>query len=192
MNKADQYFSDFAEAYLEECFNPANLYLFKRTHRLPRISKVLGIIKGIHPDSLLDIGSGRGALLWPLLEDFPELQVTAVDLEIDIIAAVAKRIENLVALKMDASNLIFSNFNFDVVTILEVLEHVIDPVKVARECMRTAKRFVVATVPSKKDDNPEHLRLFTKQSLTDLFLDAGAQSVKIKEVPNHFIVVAKK
>jgi hypothetical protein len=43
------------------------LHRFKRTMGLPRVSKVLGILRGLGPASLLDIGSGRGAFLWPLL-----------------------------------------------------------------------------------------------------------------------------
>ncbi|HET8911213.1 MAG TPA: hypothetical protein VFN23_07110 [Ktedonobacteraceae bacterium] len=51
------------------------LHRFKRTMELPRVRKVLGTLKGIQPDSLLDIGSGRGAFLWPLLDSFPYLPV---------------------------------------------------------------------------------------------------------------------
>jgi predicted kinase len=40
---------------------------------------VLGILRGLAPRTLLDLGSGRGTFLWPLLDSFPELQVTAVD-----------------------------------------------------------------------------------------------------------------
>ncbi len=42
------------------------LHRFKRTIELPRVRKVLGILKGIQPRNLLDIGSGRGTFLWPL------------------------------------------------------------------------------------------------------------------------------
>jgi hypothetical protein len=56
------------------------LHRFKRTMGLARVQKVLGILKGIQPRTLLDIGSGRGAFLWPLLDAFPTLPVTCVDL----------------------------------------------------------------------------------------------------------------
>ncbi len=55
------------------------LHRFKRTMGLPRVAKVLGVLKGVQPTELLDIGSGRGAFLWPLLDTFPQLPVTALD-----------------------------------------------------------------------------------------------------------------
>src|SRR2546426_348797 len=43
------------------------IHRFKRTHELPRVRRVLGLLRGLNPESLLDIGSGRGVFLWPLL-----------------------------------------------------------------------------------------------------------------------------
>src|SRR5437867_228887 len=55
------------------------LHRFKRTADLPRVRKVLGILRGLGPESVLDIGSGRGVFLWPLLDAFPWLPVLAAD-----------------------------------------------------------------------------------------------------------------
>jgi Rnl2 family RNA ligase len=52
---------------------------FKRKSGPPRVTHVLSMLEGIDPRSLLDIGSGRGAFLWPLVARFEELEVTAVD-----------------------------------------------------------------------------------------------------------------
>ena len=43
------------------------LYYFKEKEYLPRISIVLGFLKNIYPEKLLDVGSGRGVFLFPLL-----------------------------------------------------------------------------------------------------------------------------
>jgi hypothetical protein len=80
---------------------------------------------------------------------------------------------------------------FDVSTALEVLEHQHDPLPLAREAVRIAARFVIVTVPSKEDDNPEHIQLFTGESLNALLFKAGAQSVKIDYVLNHMIAIAR-
>src|SRR6056297_408675 len=56
------------------------LHRFKKTMGLPRVSKVLGYLKGIYPQSILDIGTGRGVFLWPLLDAFPDTEITCTDI----------------------------------------------------------------------------------------------------------------
>ena len=100
-------------------------------------------------------------------------------------------IVNLSAARMDVMRLALSAKSTDAMTILEVLEHLERPEAAAREAIRVTRRFVIASVPSKPDDNPEHIQLFTAASLTRLFLEAGAASVKMDGVLNHLIAVVK-
>jgi ubiquinone/menaquinone biosynthesis C-methylase UbiE len=170
------------------------LQRFKRTMGLPRIRAVLGTLRGMAPTRLLDIGTGRGVFLWPLLDAFPNLQVTAVERD-DVrrrhLEAVRRGgIARLQVLAADARDLPFEDGAFEVVTALEVLEHQQDPAALARETIRLASRFVIASVPSKPDDNPEHVQLFTGDSLEALLLTAGATRIKITYVLNHIIAVA--
>lgn len=171
------------------------LHKFKRQTELPRVKKVLGILQGLAPLTLLDIGSGRGTFLWALLDLFPYLDVTAIDLNpirVKNINAVQKGgIENLRALIMDATAIELEDNSVDVVTALEVLEHLQQPSLAAREAVRLASKFVVASVPSKEDDNPEHIQLFDQASFEQLWMDAGASSVKVDYVLNHIIAVVK-
>lgn len=59
-------------------------HYFKAKEDLPRVQAVLGFLHGVIPAglclSLLDVGSGRGAFLFPLLRDFPSLEVTSIDI----------------------------------------------------------------------------------------------------------------
>jgi ubiquinone/menaquinone biosynthesis C-methylase UbiE len=169
------------------------LHKFKRTQELPRIRRVLGLLRSLAPADLLDIGSGRGVFLWPLLDAFPDLPVTCIDLREDRVAdiqAVARGgISRLRALSGDAGRLEFSNGAFDGVTMLEVLEHTPDPARAVAEIVRVARRFVVMSVPSKPDDNPEHIHLFDPQALTQLFRQAGVQRVSIEYVLNHIVAL---
>ncbi|HEX8501561.1 MAG TPA: class I SAM-dependent methyltransferase [Pyrinomonadaceae bacterium] len=171
------------------------LHKFKRNAELPRVRKVLGVLRGLAPSSLLDVGSGRGTFLWPLLDAFPELEVTAVDVNpvrvADINAVSEGGLTNLRALRADAERLELADNQAEVVTALEVLEHLAAPQRAAAEAVRVAGRYVVASVPSKEDDNPEHLHLFDRRGFESLFLDSGAQSVKVEFVLNHMIAVAK-
>lgn len=171
------------------------LHRFKRTGELPRVRKVLGILRGLAPTDLLDVGSGRGVFLWPLLDAFPAMRVTAVDVlphrVADLQAVTAGGIDRLTAALMDVAQLTLPDGSVDVVTFLEVLEHLPDPAAAARQAVRVARRCVVASVPSRPDDNPEHVRLFTRDSLTALFAEAGAARVSVDAVLNHYVLVAR-
>jgi 2-polyprenyl-3-methyl-5-hydroxy-6-metoxy-1,4-benzoquinol methylase len=171
------------------------LHKFKQQAELPRVRRVLGWLHGLAPASLLDIGSGRGTFLWPLLHEFPHLEVTALDLNpqrvADLDAVRRGGLAKLRVLQMDTTQIALPDKSVDVVTALEVLEHLPQPQLAAHEAVRLARRFVLVSVPSKADDNPEHIQLFNRVSLETLLRQAGAQSVKIEYVLNHMIAVAK-
>lgn len=170
------------------------LHRFKRTAELPRVRKVLGVLRGLAPTDLLDVGSGRGVFLWPLLDAFPDLHVWAIDRLPHRIAGIDAvhrgGVSRLNAAVMDVARLGFGAQSVDGVTMLEVLEHLPDPAQAAREAVRVARRFVVVSVPSREDDNPEHIHLFTRAALERLLLTAGARRVSFDGVLNHLIAVA--
>jgi ubiquinone/menaquinone biosynthesis C-methylase UbiE len=172
------------------------MHKFKRLEGrlLARVRRVLSMLAGLSPQNLLDVGSGRGAFLWPLLDAFPDLIVTAIDTDekraADLDAAARGGLAQLSAARMDATKLAFADDSFDAVTLLEVLEHMPEPEKAAKEALRVAKKYVVASVPSKADDNPEHIQLFDTKSFTALFDRAGARRVTIEHVPSHMIALA--
>src|SRR5215475_8380277 len=159
------------------------LHKFKRQAELPRVRNVLGVLRGLAPASLLDIGSGRGAFLWPLLASFPHLEVVALDhnpirvADIDAVRRGGRG--NLRPLLADATAIGLADDCVDVVTALEILEHLSRPAMAAAEAVRIARDFVVASVPSKEDDNPEHVQLFNREKFEALWIDAGARGVNI-------------
>jgi len=174
------------------------LYRFKRNAELPRVRAVLGILRGLGPASILDVGSGRGTFLWPLLDEshsFGIGPVPVTSLEGDperhrqLLCGASEG--DFTAMHGDARAMDFGNGSFEVVTILEVLEHMHDSERAAAECLRVASRFVVASCPSKPDDNPEHVRLFDGNKLEAMFLDLGARKARSSHVPGHVIVVAE-
>lgn len=171
------------------------LHRFKRTLELPRVRRVLGILRGLGPESLLDVGSGRGAFLWPLLDAFPSLPVMAVDVldhrVAGILAVRAGGVATLDAVRADATALPFASGAFDVATALEVLEHISEAERALAEVCRVARRFVVLSVPSRPDDNPEHIHLFDKTTLTAMLERHGAAHAQVEYVPGHLIAVAR-
>jgi hypothetical protein len=47
-----------------------------------------------------------------------------------------------------------------------------------------------AAAPSRPDDNPEHLHLFDRHALTELFARAGAGRLRVDFVLNHLVALA--
>jgi ubiquinone/menaquinone biosynthesis C-methylase UbiE len=170
------------------------LHRFKRTAQLARVRKVLGTLRGLAPSELLDLGTGRGAFLWPLLEEMPDLPVTCLDrldYRVEDICAVARGgISRLEAQQGDVTALPFADRSFDGVTMLEVLEHIPDTQLALAEVSRVARRFLLLTVPSKEDSNPEHIHRFRALQLVEWLTGLGWPRVSHDGVLNHLFVCA--
>lgn len=175
--------------------NDIKIYDFKRTHRdLPRVSRVLGFLKGLSFSSLLDVGSGRGVFLFPLLDEFSHIEVTATDI-LDARITMLNDVKNggidrLSVVKADVAEKPFADRSFDVVTMLEVLEHMPCPEEAIRAAVAIARQHVVVTVPSHPDENPEHIHLLDKERLSAAFRAAGVERLSFGGVPGHLILIA--
>ncbi len=138
---------------------------------------------------------GRGVFLWPLLEEFPELPVHAIDLlerRVARIQAVAHGgFPNLTAAVADARALDFPDAAFDVVTALEVLEHIPDVEQAVAELVRVARRWLLLSVPLHEDRNPGHVHLLTRERLTDLACAAGAARLRFDAVRGHLLAMIR-
>lgn len=186
--------ADFAEILQAGENAGLRMYHFKKKEQLPRVKAVMGFLKGIQPESLLDVGSGRGVFLFPFLNEFPWVPVTSVDLlpyRVEMLQFISGGgLENLTALQQDICTWDMADKAFDVVTLLEVLEHIPDVQAAVKAAVRLARRYVVVSVPSKPDDNPEHIHLLTKDILTELFRNAGCTKLHFGGVNGHLIMMA--
>jgi len=202
-----QYIPRLAEAYgrgydlkYANMENPPEkkMHYFKAKEDLPRVQVVLGFLQGIIPagqcTSLLDIGSGRGVFLFPLLREFPTLETTSMDIlphRVELLECVSLGgVRNLHPMLADICDNTLPDKSFDVVTMLEVLEHIPDTKKAVGNAVRLARNYVIVSVPSKPDDNPEHIHLFSNDDLKNHFLEAGCSKVKFMSVTNHRVMIA--
>ena len=100
---------------------------------------------------ILDVGSGRGVFLFPFLEAFPWVEVTSVDLlahRVEFLQDLSRGgITNLRAEQGDICLQPFPEKSFDVVTVLEVLEHIPDVEKAVFAAVRMARRFRPSEFP---------------------------------------------
>ncbi len=161
----------------------------------PRISWPVGKLSGIRPESILDIGSGKGWFLWHILKALPGIKITSVDIrpkQVERIRVVAEAADlPIAALVGDVHSLPFADQSFEAVTMLEVLEHVTNPAEALYELCRVSLRWVIVTVPSRADENPEHIHLFDQESLRDLFEQAGVSSLRFEQDRQHIYVLAQ-
>lgn len=176
------------------------MHYFKEKEELARVQLVMGFLRDMvasgQVSSLLDVGSGRGAFLFPLLTRFPDMEVSSIDIlphRVDLLHSMELGgVDNLHAMEKNLCDWDAPDGSFDAVTLLEVLEHIPDVEKAVANAVRIAGKYLVVTVPSKPDDNPEHIHLFTKDMLSDMFLKAGCSKVKFDSVLNHLFMVATK
>ena len=170
------------------------MYRFKRSE-LPRVTKCIGLLKGLGPTTLLDVGTGRGVFLWTCLTDIPYTDATSIDIldyRVDLVNTVAKGgCQRVRAHLLEAHDTPFEDDQFEITTALEVLEHMPDPGAAVRELCRVTERYILVSVPSKPDNNPEHINLFSASDLEQLLLDNGAKSVQLHHVLNHRIALGK-
>lgn len=168
------------------------LHRFKKTMGLPRVSKVIGYLHAFYPKTLLDIGTGRGVFLWPFMETFTNTEVTSLDI-------LSHRIEFLNDVKNGGMSLLKAQLadikeydapdeSFDVVTFLETLEHIPEPEKALLNAFRMAGRALILSVPSKEDDNPEHIHLLDERSFRKALSGHDDCSLSFEYVPNHMLV----
>ena len=171
------------------------MYYFKMKETLPRVKKVLGFLKAVQPESLLDVGSGRGVFLFPFLREFPWVEATSLDVlprRVELMNVLRDGgVGTLRALCRDICSWDAPAGSFDVVTLLEVLEHIPDVEAAVRAAVRLARRYVIVTVPSKPDDNPEHIHLLTRERLTELFEAAGCARLQFDGVNGHLFMTAR-
>jgi ubiquinone/menaquinone biosynthesis C-methylase UbiE len=171
------YFSDFFKDLTVPCINLKNMDKMSKFE-----GTVLGILKSVRPRHILDVGSGRGRALWPMLNTLSKTSIICVDpvpWRCEVINAVHNGgVERVQAVPGDVLDIPYRDNYFDVVTALEVLEHIPLAEDALRQMMRLASKFVVVTVPSKPDNNPEHVHFFNQKHMLDLIHKVEKQIYK--------------
>lgn len=197
-NLLDAYKRGYEKRYKDKTNVPRKYHYFKVKDELPRVQVVQGFLRGIVASgkcqSLLDVGSGRGVFLFPLLRDFPKLEVTSLDIlphRVELLMCLHDGgIGNLHPIQENICTWNAPDKSFDVVTMLEVMEHIPDTEGVVQNAIRLARNYIIVSVPSKPDENPEHIHLFSDEDLKRLFLKNGCSKVKFMSVTNHRVMVA--
>jgi SAM-dependent methyltransferase len=101
------------------------------------------------PESLLDVGCGEGVLVQRVAQRLHPRRVVGIDLEEGSIQAGWARHQapNLEYRTMPAQELPFGEGEFDMVSAIEVLEHLPDPEGTLEQMARCAQRHLLVSVP---------------------------------------------
>jgi len=183
---------DYNKEYYEQSFFWNRDYL-KIPAEKERIQEMMETIPS-DTQSILDVGCGNGTFVNFLVDTFPDRfnKVIGLDTSKEALKYVKSK-----KIKGTITNLPFKDKSFDLVTCLEVLEHLPqdDFKKGILELQRVSKRYIIITVPNEDDlehslvmcpkcycwFNPHfHMRSFGKNSLSNLF--NNFKLVKIKEI----------
>jgi 2-polyprenyl-3-methyl-5-hydroxy-6-metoxy-1,4-benzoquinol methylase len=130
--------------------------------------------------SLLDVGCGRGAILFAMRRRFPSAVFAGAELIATPLRLARKRLPDVDLYQMDARQLPFDR-EFDVVTSCDVLEHLDDDRAVARQLFRALVPGggLIVTVPqhpwlwSAVDIYSHHRRRYERRQLAGVIEQAG-------------------
>jgi 2-polyprenyl-3-methyl-5-hydroxy-6-metoxy-1,4-benzoquinol methylase len=144
------------------------------------------LLASAEPGSLLDVGCGEGVLTQRWAKALAPRRVVGIDLDDPLLAAEwEQRGEpNLTYIAQRAEQLPFADGEFEVVTAIEVLEHVPDPAHTVAEMARSASSYVLVSVPHEPlwralnmargaywrslGNTPGHVNHFTKAAIVSL------------------------
>jgi ubiquinone/menaquinone biosynthesis C-methylase UbiE len=115
-----------------------------------RSTFITDCLKTSKNQNILEIGCGCGVYL-PLLSTYAAT-LTAVDINESYLAEAGKQGSNAILKNMSAESLEFSDRSFDVVVMIETLEHIPDDQKALREISRVLKPGgkLIITAPNKR------------------------------------------
>lgn len=169
---------------------PAQEGSFEDAIRDPRFTGILHWVEECAPEKLLDYGCGCAYQAVHLSNLFPDLKVTAVDVNPQALEEAEKTIAQYaqypdnILLKTteefkDYAAALQDGYNYDVATCFEVLEHVEEPWKLATEIENYVAKggHVIITVPfgpwerGQPIKDKQHLWEFDKHDLEDMFLE---------------------
>ncbi|MBN2240941.1 MAG: class I SAM-dependent methyltransferase [Dehalococcoidales bacterium] len=179
------------QQYLDAAGPPRGIVTAIDRYRFKKVRKYLS------GNSVLDIGPGRGDFLNSIKHQF---KISGIDINSErrrylneIIQQDAVQVGNI------ETGLILADNSFDNVTCMEVLEHLINPLKAINELVRVSKKTIIITVPynetiryvlcmhcGKYTPYHGHLNSFNKRNIGE-FIPNNTRVTKIEILGNRLL-----
>lgn len=139
----------YEESYLS--INP-NLHEKDVLEKITAIKEAIHYLiskQGLRPIHIMDIGSGSTSVLKGVIEFIDSLGFNDITgFVVDISSSILKTsplYKNICKLRADASNLPFEDQSFDLLLMIDLLEHTPNPQKVIDETLRVASHVIIKT-----------------------------------------------
>lgn len=135
-----------------------------------------------HAKSLCEVGCGTGGVLQHLGQQFPNLDLTAVELYTNALILMKSRVPLAQGIQADIHSLPYEN-EFDIVAAFDVIEHIDDDYTSMKKLAKAVKPGggVIVTVPqhewlwSRVDEYSCHRRRYNKSRLVDIMEQANLE-----------------
>jgi 2-polyprenyl-3-methyl-5-hydroxy-6-metoxy-1,4-benzoquinol methylase len=125
-----------------ESKNPLQRALIGHFHR-----QLTELVRARAPSEILEVGCGEGFVLSALREAGVSCPMHGIDFSESAIAEAQRRVPDATFSVEDANTLANDGRRYDLVLMIEVLEHLPDPQRMLSLLERLAKRHVVLSVP---------------------------------------------
>jgi len=126
-----------------ESGNPIQRKLIDHFH-----SQAVALLKQAAPTSLLDLGCGEGFTLDAFVRAGVQCEMTGIDLSQDALSSARKRLPETVRLECaNATTLADDGRQFDMVVMLEVLEHIENPAQMFDVLEQLTHKHLLLSVP---------------------------------------------
>jgi len=124
--------------------NPLKNYLLNKFDK-----RFASFLQEINPQKVLEIGSGTGHVIQIVKQMFPDCHYTAVDIDESLLEiAKQKGADEIVISTGEPLSLPYEDNSFDLVLMMEVLEHLYKPEEALKEAKRLCGDHFIASVPN--------------------------------------------
>lgn len=146
-----------------------------------RVARVVDLVRGLAPRSLIDLGCGNGQLLDELARAFPGMRLAGLDLSARQIAENRERAPQIEWMAGDLSQEVAEKA-FDCVTASEVIEHLQDARALLDNARRLGTHLVITTQSGPVRETERrvgHVRHFSPAEMTTLLAETGWSAVRV-------------
>lgn len=182
--------------------NMLNFKIRPNKYYMHQRSEILEFVP-LDAKKILDIGCGNGNFGY-LLKTKRNAEVWGIEKVESAVSYAASKLNNVIKGDIERDNIVLPQNYFDCIIFNDVLEHLVEPWNVLKNCANYLrnKGVVVASIPNvrylpnirnlimKKDWkyanagtlDQSHLRFFTEKSIIDLFCTCGYRVLSIKGI----------